>query len=46
MGNNPFKYSNDNKQYNTLNYYNKQNFGKKIYKAVIDLGLTCPNIDG
>ena len=46
MGCNPFKYSNDNKRYNTLNYYNKQNFGKKIYKAVIDLGLTCPNIDG
>ncbi|WP_294412201.1 TIGR01212 family radical SAM protein [uncultured Ruminococcus sp.] len=46
MGNNPFKYSNDNKRYNTLNYYNKQNFGKKIFKAVIDLGLTCPNIDG
>lgn len=46
MGNNLFKYSNNNKRYNTLNYYNKQNFGKKIYKAVIDLGLTCPNIDG
>ncbi|MCR4638091.1 TIGR01212 family radical SAM protein [Ruminococcus sp.] len=46
MGNNPFKYSNDNKRYNTLNFYNKHNFGKKIYKAVIDLGLTCPNIDG
>ena len=46
MNNNPFKYSNDNKRYNTLNYYNQQTFGKKIYKAVIDLGLTCPNIDG
>ena len=46
MGNNPFKYASDNKRYNTLNYYNQQTFGKKIYKAVIDLGLTCPNMDG
>lgn len=46
MSYNPFKYACDNKRYNTLNYYNKQNFGKKIYKAVIDLGLTCPNMDG
>ena len=46
MSDNPFKFSSDNKRYNTLNYYNKQNYNKKIYKAVIDLGLTCPNIDG
>ena len=46
MSSNPFKYTSDNKRYNTLNYYNQQTFGKKIYKAVIDLGLTCPNIDG
>ena len=46
MSYNPFKYACDNKRYNTLNYYNKQNFGKKIYKAVINLGLTCPNMDG
>ena len=42
---NPFKYSSDNKRYHTLSYYNKAN-GIKSYKAVIDAGLSCPNIDG
>lgn len=46
MNKSPFIYSNDNKRYYTLNYYNKNKYGKKIYKAVIDCGLTCPNIDG
>lgn len=46
MNNNPFIFSLDNKRYHTLNYYNKTVFGKKIYKAVIDYGFTCPNIDG
>ncbi|MDE7137796.1 MAG: TIGR01212 family radical SAM protein, partial [Ruminococcus sp.] len=46
MKNNPFIFSIDNKRYHTLNYYNKTVFGKKIYKAVIDCGFTCPNIDG
>lgn len=43
---NPFKYSLDNKRYHTLNYYYKSQYGKKLYKAVIDCGMTCPNIDG
>ena len=43
---NPFKYSFDNKGYHTLNYYLKSRYGKKLYKAVIDCGMTCPNIDG
>lgn len=43
---NPFKYSLDNKRYHTLNYYFKSRYGKKQYKAVIDCGMTCPNIDG
>lgn len=43
---NPFKYSLDNKRYHTLNYYLKSKYGKKLYKAVIDCGMTCPNIDG
>lgn len=43
---NPFKFSDDNKRYHTLNYYNKTRFGRKIYKAVVDAGFTCPNIDG
>lgn len=42
---NPFKYSNDNKRYYTLSYYNKTH-GMSAYKAVIDAGFTCPNIDG
>lgn len=43
---NPFRYSLDNKRYHTLNYYYKLQYGKKLYKAVIDCGMTCPNIDG
>ena len=46
MGDNPFMISFDNKRYHTLNYYNKVTYGKKIYKAVLDCGFTCPNIDG
>ncbi len=46
MKNNPFRFSLDNKRYHTLNYYNKTVFGKKIYKAVLDCGFTCPNING
>lgn len=42
---NPFKYSDDNKRYHTLAYHNKQT-GEKSKKAVIDAGLSCPNIDG
>ncbi len=43
--NNPFKYSSDNKRYHTLAYFNKSH-GIKSHKAVIDAGLSCPNIDG
>jgi len=42
---NPFPYSNDNKRYRSLAYENSLQ-GMKIYKAVIDAGLSCPNIDG
>lgn len=41
-----FKYSDDNKRYHTLAYYNKHKYGKKVFKAVIDAGFTCPNKDG
>lgn len=41
-----FRFSDDNKRYHTLNYHNKHTYGGRIYKAVIDAGLTCPNIDG
>ena len=41
-----FNYTLDNKRYHTLNFHLKKTFGKKVYKAVIDAGFTCPNIDG
>lgn len=43
---NAFKYSSDNKRYHTLHYYNMQKFGERVYKAPIDAGFSCPNIDG
>ncbi len=43
---NKFIYSDDNKRYHTLSYYNKHTYGEKVYKAAIDAGFTCPNIDG
>ncbi len=42
----PFIFSIDNKRYHTLNYHNRSKFGEKLYKAVIDCGFSCPNIDG
>jgi len=41
-----FCYTLDNKRYHTLNYHLLKTFGEKVYKAVIDAGLSCPNIDG
>lgn len=41
-----FCYTLDNKRYHTLNYHLVNTFGEKVYKAVIDAGFTCPNIDG
>lgn len=43
---NPFPHSADNKRYHTLYYYNKVRFGHRVYKAVLDGGFTCPNLDG
>lgn len=40
-----FEYSDSNKRYHTLNYYNKA-LGMKIYKAALNCGFSCPNIDG
>lgn len=44
--NNPFPYSSDNKRYHTLAYALRQKFGRRVMKAVIDAGFTCPNLDG
>ncbi|MBR5682299.1 MAG: TIGR01212 family radical SAM protein [Ruminococcus sp.] len=46
MKRSPFEFSDDNKRYHTLNYYNRSHYGHKIYKAVLDCGFSCPNIDG
>lgn len=46
MSSNPFLYTLDNKRYHTLNYHNKQKYGAKVHKAVLDCGFTCPNKDG
>ncbi|MEG0898098.1 MAG: TIGR01212 family radical SAM protein [Oscillospiraceae bacterium] len=43
---NPFPFSDNNKRYHTLNYYNKQKFGGKVIKISLNGGFTCPNIDG
>lgn len=43
---NPFPYSDDNKRYHTLHYHNRHTFGSRVYKAVLDGGMTCPNLDG
>lgn len=41
-----FLYADDNKRYHSLFYYNKHRFGHRVYKAVLNGGFTCPNLDG
>lgn len=41
-----FEFSDDNKRYHTLSYHNRHTYGEKMFKAVLDCGFTCPNIDG
>ena len=41
-----FPFSDDNKRYHTLAYHNKHTYGCKVFKASVDAGFTCPNIDG
>lgn len=41
-----FPFSDDNKRYHTLSFENRRRFGGKVYKAALDAGFTCPNIDG
>ena len=40
------KFFYDNKRYHTLFLYNMNTFGQRVYKAPIDAGFSCPNIDG
>ena len=43
---NPYRFSDSNKRYFTYDYYLKSRFGGKIAKVSLDVGTTCPNIDG
>ncbi|MBE6577919.1 MAG: TIGR01212 family radical SAM protein [Ruminococcaceae bacterium] len=43
---NPFEYSDSNKRYYTYDYYLRRTFGGKCAKIPLDIGLSCPNIDG
>lgn len=41
-----FQYSDDGSRYHTLKYHNRRTWGRPVFKAVVDAGFTCPNIDG
>ncbi len=43
---NPYPNSDTNKRYYTYDYYLRHRFGGKCAKLPLDIGLTCPNIDG
>lgn len=43
---NNFKYTNSNKRYHTLDYYYKNRFHEKVFKVSLNVGFSCPNIDG
>ena len=43
---NPYLHSDSNKRYYTYDYYLRRTFGGKCVKIPLDIGCTCPNIDG
>ena len=43
---NPYRYSDSNKRYMTYDWYLKHRFGGKAAKVSLDIGTTCPNLDG
>ncbi len=43
---NPYPYSDSNKRYMTYDWYLKHRFGGKAAKVPLDIGSTCPNLDG
>ena len=43
---NPYRYSDSNKRYMTYDWYMKARFGGKTAKVSLDIGCTCPNLDG
>ena len=43
---NPYGFSDSNKRYMTYDWYMKRRYGGKVAKVTLDIGCTCPNIDG
>lgn len=43
---NPFLHTDSNKRYYTYDYYLRRTFGGKCAKIPLDIGCSCPNIDG
>lgn len=43
---NPYPYSDTNKRYYTFEYYTRRTYGRKCAKLPVDIGCSCPNIDG
>lgn len=43
---NPFPYSDTNRRFHTYDYYLRHTYGGKVAKIPLDVGLTCPNLDG
>lgn len=41
-----FKYTYNNKQYHTLDYFYRNKFNSKVFKVSLNGGFSCPNIDG
>lgn len=41
-----FKFSNSNKRYHTLDFYNKKKYGTKVFKVSVNGNFSCPNKDG
>ena len=41
-----FTNSNTNKRYYTLDYYYKNKYKSKVFKVSLNIGCSCPNIDG
>ena len=43
---NPYQNTDTNKRYFTYDYYLRKKYGRKLARIPLDMGLTCPNIDG
>ena len=43
---NPYPFSDNNKRYFSFEYFTRQKYGRKCAKLPVDIGCSCPNIDG